>query len=143
MKRSVLMIVLLLCPSLVCLGQKLVKITITYATTTDDKEWKSQVRNSIVCSGKEIAVLDCCNQNEQTDHWTDHSKTTRDISNPQPLEKGSLHGCTFNFGMVPNGRDRWHVIPSMQAFYDDGTSDHWSWDELYLSNNKTRALHMK
>lgn len=144
MKRSLVMIVLLLFSSLVCLGQKLVKITITYATTSDDKEWNSQVLNSIVCNGKEIAVLNCCNQNEQTDHFGTHTKTTRDITDPQPVEKGSLNGCTFNLGMVPNGRDRWHVIPSMQAFYDDGTTQHWSFAEVYLSsNNKTKAFPMK
>ena len=92
MTRATIMSILLLSASLTGFAQKATKITITYATTSDDKDWDTAVRDNIVCNGITVAELNCCNQNRQMDHWDNNSTTSRDILSPQPFQKGSLHG---------------------------------------------------
>lgn len=105
------------------------KVTLTFNTTSDDKDWNSEMRANIVCKGLTVAALNCCNQNRQMDNWGNNSTTSRDILSPQPFAKGSLPGCTFNLGIVPVGNDTWVVIPTVQVFYTDGTTETFSFSE--------------
>ena len=139
MTRATIMSILLLSASLTGFAQKATKITITYATTSDDKDWDTAVRDNIVCNGITVAELNCCNQNRQMDHWDNNSTTSRDILSPQPFQKGSLHGCTFNFGMIAAGKDTWNVVPQFQVFYNDGTNEIYTFPEVNLTSNNNLA----
>jgi hypothetical protein len=143
MKKTLLIIALALCSSLAAVGQTATKITLTFNTTGDDKDWNTEMRASFVCNNITIAQLDCCNQNHSMDHWDNNSTTSRDILNPQPFTKGSLAGCIYHLGIVAVGNDTWKVIPTVQVFYSDGTSVTQSWPETTLisSNNFADTVH--
>lgn len=139
MTRAIFASALLLFASLTGFAQRATKITITYTTTAQDKDWNSQVRDSIVCNGITVAELDCCDQNRQMDHWDHNTTTSRDILSPQPFLKGSLHGCTFNFGMIAVGNDTWSVVPQIQVFYDDGSNEIQNFTEVVLQSSSSLA----
>jgi hypothetical protein len=115
------------------LSQTATKVTLTFNTTSDDKDWNSEMRANIVCNGVTVAALNCCNQNRQMDNWGNNSTTSRDILSPQPFAKGSLAGCTFNLGIVPVGNDTWVVIPTVEVFYSDGTNETFSFKEQTIA----------
>ena len=137
MKRIMLTFGLILSMSHIGLGQTATKVTLTFNTTSDDKDWNSEMRANIVCKGVTVAALDCCNQNHQMDHWDNNSTTSRDILSPQPFAKGSLSGCTFNLGIVPVGNDTWNVIPTIQVLYSDGTTETFSFGQQNIAGTNS------
>lgn len=139
MKKAFLMTALVLFTSITGLAQTLTKVTITYATTGDDKDWNTQVRDNITCNGLIVAQLNCCDQNQNMDHWNNNTTTSRDILSPQAVSKASLSGCTFNFGMVAVGNDTWKVIPTIQMFFDVGPSITQGFPEQWLISDNSLA----
>ena len=137
MKKVLLISCLVLCISGLAFAQQVQKITITYATTGDDKDWNTQGRDNIVCNGVVMAELNCCDQDKNIDHWNDQSTTSRDMVHVQPFMKGALTGCTFNFGMVAKANDTWQVIPSITVFYRDGTNVSQTFDEKSLKSSSS------
>ena len=51
------------------MGQTVKTIKITFAITSDDKDWNSQVRGRIVLNRQDIATLFCRSADRKGDHW--------------------------------------------------------------------------
>jgi hypothetical protein len=138
MNKAMLAAVLLLFSSTVnAVAQKATKITLTFNTTSDDKDWNTEMRASFVCNGLVVAQLNCCNQNHDMDHWDNNSTTSRDILSPQPFAKGSLAGCTYILGIVAVGNDTWAVIPTVDVYYDDGSHTTQTFNQTVLTSSSS------
>jgi hypothetical protein len=124
-----------LAPSSRVMAQTVTSMTITFATTSDDKDWNSQVRDRVVLNGQDVATLFCCSSDRKSDHWLDHTGTSRQMTIISPISKSNLHGCTFVVGMTAVGRDNWNFIPTLAVTYSDGSKEQWTYPETFLSSD--------
>lgn len=107
-------------------------INITFATTSDDKDYDTQVRDRIVSNGANMATLFCCSADRKSDHWNNGSTNTRPMNVLQTITKGSLPGMSFVLGEIPNGNDTWVFIPTLTVKYSDNSQDQWTFPEQVL-----------
>lgn len=132
MKKLVMFICLMLTFTTLCNSQTVKSITVHFRTTSDDKDWNTQVRDRIVCQGQDFATLECCSADRRGDHWNNNSDTSAPMTIVRSFTKGQLRGCSFVFGMVPVGNDKWVVIPKLDVTYSDNSVEEWTFDETTL-----------
>jgi hypothetical protein len=136
MKNVLLVAALVLSLSTGGLAQAVARISVTFATQDDDKDWNTQVQDHLVCDNHDVAALICCNADQNTDHWNVNTTTSRDMNIVEHFVKGRLAGCHFVFGMKPAGNDTWKVIPSLTIYYD-GAREDWHFPYTVLKSDNT------
>jgi len=116
-------------------AQTIKSISIAFATTDDDKDWNSQVRDRIVCNNLNQATLNCCSADRNGDHWDNNSTHSAPMSLVvNNIQKGALNGCTIYFGMAPVGHDTWIFIPTLTVTYTDGSQNQQTFAKLTLAS---------
>jgi hypothetical protein len=110
------------------------KFTITFQTTSNDKDWNTQVRDRIVCSNENYARLECCSADRQKDHWNDGSSELRDMTVLKAVDKSAVGACTLIVGSRANGNDRWDFVPSLRITYSDGTTEDRTYSRTSLNS---------
>jgi hypothetical protein len=122
-------------------AQSIKAIKVTFATTSDDKDWNTQVRDRIVLNGQDVATLFCCSADHNGDHWPDHGTTSAPMQIVNSVSKNDLHSATFVAGMTAVGHDTWIFIPTVTVTYSDGTEEQWTFPETTLSSNNSYEHH--
>ncbi len=107
-------------------------VTMKFVTTSDDKDWNTQVLDRLVVNGVDVATLSCCSADRNGDHWDNNSTHTAPMQIVQTINKGDLPGQTLVLGMLPVGNDRWIFIPTLIVQYDDNSTDEWTFQETTL-----------
>ncbi len=114
------------------------RVSVTFATQDDGKSGTTQVQDRLVCDHHDVAILLCCNGNQDLDRWNANTTTSRDMNIVEPFQKGRIVGCHFEFGIKAAGTDTWKVIPSLTIYYDGSRVDwHFSSTTLTSSNKLT------
>jgi hypothetical protein len=116
------------------------RIRVTFATTSDDKDWNTQVRDRIVCGGQDFARLECCSADRRGDHWDDGSTHTREMQILNAIPKATMPTCTFVVGSRATGNDNWRFIPSLQVEYSDGTTFNRTYPQTTLNSRGGNAV---
>lgn len=120
-------------------AQTITKATITFHTTSDDKDGDTQVRDRITCNGEDFLKLECCSagKNSKDDKWGDNSETSRDMSIVTPLTKAQLSGCSFVAGIASVGNDTWNAIYTLDLSLSDGSHMRYTLGEIHLEGRKS------
>jgi hypothetical protein len=121
--------------SAVSAAQNVTAIKVTFKTTSDDKDWNSQVRDRVTLDGQDIATLFCCSADRHGDHWPDNGTTSAPMSIVKSVSKQDIHRASFVAGMTAVGHDKWNFIPTVTVTYSDGTHEQWTFAETFLSSN--------
>lgn len=121
-----------------CFGQDtrtITKASITFHTTSDDKDGDSQVRDRITCNGQDYFQLFCCSSGKRgPDHWDDNSDETRTMDKVSTLKVSDLSNCTFVAGLTAKGNDKWIAIYTLDFTLSDGTRMDYSLGEILLDS---------
>jgi hypothetical protein len=126
--------------STITFAQSVTAIKISFKTTSDDKDWNTQVRDRLILNGKDVATLNCCSADRHGDHWNNNSNTSAPMALiATTLKKSDLPNCTLELGMIPVGKDTWVFVPTLTVTYSDGTIDQWSFPETPLTSTNTLA----
>jgi len=133
------------CLLLLCLltagasAQNVTKATITFHTTSDDKDGDSQIRDRIVCDNQDFLKLECCSagKHSKDDHFDDGSTKSRDMRLITPLRKERLRSCSFVAGLTAKGNDRWIAIYTLDVTYQDGSREQFSFGEITLNSRNS------
>lgn len=122
-------------------SQTVIKATINFHTTSDDKDGDSQVRDHIVCNGQVYLKLECCSagRHSSADHWGNNSNQSRDMTIVSPLQKSMLPSCQFVAGLTAVGNDNWPAIYSLDLTFSDGSKASFAFGEIDL-NSRNSAL---
>jgi hypothetical protein len=124
--------------STITFAQSVTAIKISFKTTSDDKDWNTQVRDRLILNGKDVATLNCCSADRKGDLWHNNSNTSAPMTLVSTtLTKSDLQNCTLELGMVPVGNDKWVFVPTLTVTYSDGTNDQWTFQETTLVSNNT------
>jgi hypothetical protein len=142
MKR--LLVTLVFCISLFSssgvMAQTVSSLTMTFATTGDDKASTTQVRDRVILNGRDLAYLFCCDRGQELDHWHHHS--THDLIPMKivgTLSKTDLDHATFELGMSPAGSDTWIFVATLHAVFNSGPDEQWTFPETMLNCNNCAA----
>jgi len=129
-------------PLSIASAQAITKATITFHTTSDDKDGDSQVRDRIVCNGQDFLKLECCSagKHSASDHWGDNSTTSRDMSIVSPLDKARVTTCNFVAGLTAVGNDRWIAIYTLDLTFQDGSKAQYSFGEIPLNSQHSSLV---
>ena len=124
-----------------CYGQDtrtITKASITFHTTSNDKDGDSQVRDRITCNGQDYFQLFCCSSGRKgPDHWGDNSDETRIMDKVSTLKVSELSNCTFVAGLTAKGNDTWIAIYTLDFTLSDGTRMDYSLGEIWLGSENS------
>lgn len=137
MKNALLAAGLALSFPAVVLAQAAERISVTFATQDGEKSGTTQIQDRLVCDNHDVAILLCCNANQDIDRWSANTTTSRDMKIAEPFQKGRLVGCHLVFGMKAEATDTWKVIPSLTIYYDGSRVD---WHFPYTTLKSEKAL---
>jgi hypothetical protein len=124
-----------------CHGQDtrtITKASISFHTTSDDKDGDSQVRDRITCSGQDYFQLFCCSSGRKgPDHWDDNTDETRTMDLIATLKVSDLSSCAFVAGLTAKGNDKWIAIYTIDFTLSDGTRMDYSLGEIWLDSENS------
>jgi hypothetical protein len=126
-------------PPLSAHAQTITKASVSFHTTSDDKDGDTQIRDRITCNGRDFFKLDCCSAGKHSpdDHFDNGSDRTRDMTLISPLAKSDLGSCTFVAGSSANGgagNDNWVAIYTLTLSLSDGTRMAYTLGEIGLNS---------
>jgi hypothetical protein len=115
-------------------NNRVTKMEITFATTADGKDGNTQVKDRVFLDGQDYATLECCSSgNSGDDVWNSGNTSTRPMSITKPMTKAQVRKAQIEFGMRPNGNDKWEFRPTLRVTYEYGPADQWTFDQFYLA----------
>ncbi|MDB6023927.1 MAG: hypothetical protein JWM68_150 [Verrucomicrobiales bacterium] len=112
--------------------RRVVKITVEFTTTDDDKDDDTRVQVTLT-DRKNSVVLVAPLPNQK---FEDHSTHRFDfpVSATPTLE--SLNGGQFRINIAPNGHDTWRFICRVVVYTDDNQQLVWGWSASQLSERQ-------
>jgi hypothetical protein len=116
------------------------KFTVTFRTSSNDKDYNTQVQDRIVCDNVNTAELFCCSADRREDHWDNGSTKARDMKLLQSIEKSKLLDCTFVLGSQADSNDEWVFVPTLHIEYSDGTKEDRTYNETTLNSRGHNAV---
>jgi len=121
-------------------GPTVTKFTITFRTTSDDKDYDTQVQDRIIFNNVDTASLYCCSGGSSSDYWSDGSAVSRDISILHAIDKAAVPNCTLVLGSRAYGDDKWVFVPTLHIQYSDGTSEDRTYGGTTLNSRGGEAV---
>jgi hypothetical protein len=121
-------------------GPTLKTVTITFQTTSNDKDWDTQVQDRIVCDGVDAAKLFCCSADRREDHWDNNSSKTRSMDVLQRPDKAKLLDCALVLGSQANRNDEWVFVPTLHIEYSDGSREDRTYPQTTLDSRGHNAV---
>jgi len=105
----------------------LTKLTYSFHTNDDDKDWDTQVGAQITLNGHLIAERFCCSADRKHDHWNDHSESpVMPLTIIEKITKNQLNGASYVVSIQANGSDKWNFDARLHAEFNDGTQRDWT-----------------
>ena len=97
------------------------RITYSFHTTDNDKDWDTQVGAEILCPGKTVASRFDFNHDKHVDHWDDWSDHGPwDLPMLQQMTADEISSCKYQ--LTTNGRDTWNFDARVDLHLSDGTT---------------------
>lgn len=114
----------------------LVALVYKFKTTTQDKDWDSQVGVRVFANdGQQVGERFCCSSNRDHDGWPNgHETAFMSIGSVAPVEANLLPGGTLRIIFTANGNDKWAFNATLRASFADGSSKTWSFDSNVIES---------
>lgn len=95
-------------------------VKVGWSTTDNDKDYNTQPQIRVYdSSGRQLEYWDCCSADKGSDHWSDHTSTSRQFSPKNGLTDRGLSGGTVVFMSSRQQNDKWQYQASITFVLDD------------------------
>lgn len=106
---------------------KLTKMSYSFRTTTNDKDWDTRVGAEVVCNGHDVAQRFDFNHDKNADHWGDPSDNGPwELPISEQPTKQTLNECQYRVSAEAKCNDRWDFNAMLHADFSDGTQRNWT-----------------
>ena len=114
--------------------KSIVKASVSFRTTSDDKDGDTQIRDRITCNGQDFFKLECCSagKSDKDDHFNNGSDRTRNMTTVSSLDTAVLPSCTFVAGSTAKGTDNWVAVYVLELTLSDGSRMAYSLGQIPL-----------
>lgn len=115
---------------------KLVSLEYKFKTTTEDKDWNSQVGVRVFANdGQQLGERFCCSSDRDRDVWPEgHETAFMPIEAVTRVASDLLPRGTFRILFKAVGNDKWAFNASLRATFDDGSTKTWSFDSNVIES---------
>lgn len=119
----------------------LVKLDGWFQTTTEDKDWDTQLGIRINKNGHVVAEKFCCSGAKDDDHYADGFKSPAihvDVYTTDPTTKAGLDSAVLILSAQASqrgkGSDHWRFDYTMQATFSDGSTRNWTITQVDINS---------
>jgi hypothetical protein len=116
-----------------------------FQTTTNDKDWNTEVGAEVYCPNHQGAVARRFdfNHDHNVDHWPDGSYNgpwNLPISD-YTVKKSEIRNCNYRVSARAGGNDRWDFNAILYLTFADGTAWSWTFQNLSLDSRGSSPVH--
>ena len=128
----------------------LVKLDGRFETTTEDKDWDTELGIRINKNGRVVAEKFCCSGARDNDHYADGYKSPAihvDVYQTDPTTKADLDNAVLILSAQASqrgkGNDHWRFNYTMKATFSDNSTRNWTITGVDINSEKSMRTEAK